>query len=120
MRPIIHAAGPRIVRPVTQADLLNGWTVGSSAVVSLIRVDWTVHLVISSSSAGLTGAAATDSRFLPFPVGWRPDAGNYLALGQLTSSGARVDVTKSTGYLACSARGLVQGVVSWPTADPMP
>ena len=101
-------------------ELVNGWTATSS--VYIRRTGNMVHLLLSSAGTGLNGADATNDQFWQVPVGFRPRLGNYGHVGWVstTSPATPVSIFKSIDYLASNHRGRVQGIVSWPTADPIP
>lgn len=120
LQAIIDRAAYDSGRRAIWEELVNGWVATSSVYIQ--RTGNTVHLLLNSSSEGLDGADSTDSRFWEVPVGFRPRLGNYGHVGWAStpSPATPVSIFKSTNYLASSHRGLVQGIVSWPTADPIP
>lgn len=102
-------------------ELLNGWT-ADPGMVSIQRVGNIVTLTLTSSGSGLDGTQATSDPFWLMPLGFRPVMGNYGHLGWVSSSGARtpVSIIKSLNHLASDRRGLTQGIIMWPTLDPIP
>ena len=102
-------------------ELLNGWTAGPG-MFSIQRTNNIVTLTLSSSVTGLDGTQATSGPFWLMPLGFRPAMGNYGHLGWVSTSGTRapVSIIKSVNHLASDHRGLTQGIIMWPTADPIP
>lgn len=102
-------------------ELVNGWTASASR-VSIQRRGNMVTLTLSSSAGALDGTSATASSFWPMPLGFRPAMGNYGHLGWASTSGAAspVPIIKALNSLASDHRGVMQGIVMWPTSDPIP
>ncbi|MDO5373021.1 MAG: hypothetical protein Q4F10_06170 [Corynebacterium glutamicum] len=106
-------------RTLTEADLLNGWKMGTVKQITMSRTDNLVTMEFPGF--GLNGAEKTSSVFLTVPAGFRPATpGNYGTLGILTSGNTPVQISKEFNTLATSASTTLSGILMWRTTDPFP
>lgn len=108
-----------VSRTLTEADLLNGWTLGIAERFTLSRTDNTVRLMIPD--ARLRASAKTSDNFIEIPYGFRPaNSGNYGILGSLWQGHAQHRLSRDRTFLSCPATGYVGGIATWETVDPFP
>lgn len=106
-------------RMLTEADLLNGWSVGIVKTLTLTRTDNIVVLEIPAYS--LTGKSKTGNDFLSLPPGFRiATTGNYGSVGFLQGTAGPIQVGKNFNLLNCSATSDANGILMWRTTDSFP
>jgi len=110
-----------VSRSITAANLLNGWTFGTTTSLRLSRDSNIV--TVSIPALGFNGRAATANQFFELPSGFRTDlVGNFCYIGDLFNADgtARVTVQKSFNFLESTARVQMHGILQWRTSDPWP
>ncbi|ALC05908.1 hypothetical protein CDES_07495 [Corynebacterium deserti GIMN1.010] len=106
-------------RTLTEADLLNGWRMGTVKQIFVSRMDNMVTMEFPG--LGLTGANKTHPVFITVPSGFRPAGfGNYGSIGVLMVGSTPVRVDKDFDRLSMEASGSVSGILMWRTVDSFP
>ena len=106
-------------RTITEADLLNGWKMGTVKEITLTRTDNIVTMEFPALA--LTGENKTGGGFFAIPPGFRPAMiGNYGILGALESAGQLYPVHRDFNNIDIVVSGSVSGVLMWRTTDSFP